>query len=468
MRIKLSKILRLGFLTFLIVSFSFQKVSAQEEKASIYLSPSQGTFEVGGTFDASFFVSTGEEDVTEIGMDISFPSDKLQLVESNLEGGSFVETWISPPQVDNVNGTSSLQGEVAPPGINTTSGLIIKYTFRVKAPGEAIINVLSTSSVLANNGEKTDILSFYGRGVFQLDLAASGGPIITSNTHEDINRWYRDNNPNLSWSVQNSESGQSRGSSEYSWSFDQDSQGVPDNEIDGVQTSASYEDIKSGIWYFHVKARTDGVWTKTSHYSVRIDNSAPLSFVPAVEITEEGGGNSYLISYSTTDKHSGVDYYDVKLERIRSADEENATFIEEPGPWQLSELEPGRHRVIVRAYDKAGNWSEAEVIFNTNQGLFGGGVVLGTLFIPWWLLLFLLVVLAPSLVILYRFAGRTMGDPSSQIAKYVNSIQNRLGRSRAKLRANIEEEKEIEGVLQHELSKHSHEKSNTTKKKEEY
>jgi len=361
---------------------------AQSGNSSIYLSPSQGTFTVGSTFDVSVFVNTGGQPINAVALDLKFPADKLQVVNPTA-GQSFISIWVTQPVFSNTNGTVNLKGGLPSPGINTSSGLITTVTFRAKTPGEAVIYVQNSSQVLANDGQGTDLLNSFGRGSYNLATPAPEGPIITSPSHPDQNKWYRDNNPLFSWESPDSVFFQEITSDitlEYSWSFDQDPNGLPNNEVDGEETSISFQDVESGIWYIHVKAKAGGIWGQASHYPVYIDAVPPADFTPELELHTIETGIRGVVSFMTTDQLSGIDHYEIKIESLSNPDSDNPFFTEVTSPWQTPVLEPGQYRLIVRAYDKAGNYIDKEIEFEIGASwlskILGPSISIGSLEIP--------------------------------------------------------------------------------------
>lgn len=389
---KLHKILIIGIITtacYLLIDTP--DINSQNGNASIYLSPSQGTFEVGNTFAVSVFVNTGGQDINAVRLDLSFPADKLQIVDPTA-GNSFISIWITQPTFSNVTGSATFEGGLPSPGINTSAGLITTITFRAKSPGSATISVLNSSRVLANDGAGTDLLTSFGQGSYNLVIPAPEGPIITSSTHGDQNRWYRNDDPVFEWILESSYS-----PIEYSWSFDQDPNGIPDDEPDGEQTTTHYENIQSGIWYFHVKARISGVWGQTSHYLIRIDTVAPAEFAPIIEPNSTNPDIRRLISFVTSDQHSGIDHYEIKIENLIDQESSYAFFVEATSPWQAPLLSYGKYRVVVRAYDKAGNWydgpTEFEIRASLSTILTKHGLLVGSFLLPWWVVILLVIIL---------------------------------------------------------------------------
>ena len=357
--------------------------------ASLYLSPNSGTFYVGSTFDVSIFVNTGGEDINAVQADLKFDSKKLQIA-SPTAGKSFISVWISQPTYSNIQGTAFFQGGMPSPGINTSAGLVSTITFRVIAPGETTIYFLDSSRVLLDDGKGTDILTSMGRGVYILSIPPPEGPKVFSSTHPDQNKWYKNPNPTFSWE---------KGVTDFSYSLDFDSQGVPDNTPEGDFTSISFTDLKDGIWYFHIKAKKAGIWGGTSHYLIQLDSTPPASFTPGVEPSTKTSVSQPIVSSITTDALSGFDHFEVKVIDISPDREEKevAFFVEAVSPYKLPALEPGQYMIVIKAFDKAGNWRNESIkieIVPKGISLTGKGIWFWGIFIPWWLIIIILILIS--------------------------------------------------------------------------
>ncbi len=388
----------LVFLIILIFSFGFiASAKAQQGSASIYLSPTSGTFQVGSTFNISVLVNTAGNDINALRVDLKFNPQKLQ-VASPTAGKSFVSVWISQPTYSNVNGTITFQGGMPTPGVNTSSGLVSTITFRAIAPGSANISVLETSQVLLNDGRGTDILGLTGRGIYELVLPPPEGPKVFSPTHPDQNKWYKDNNATLKWEKE-------EGVIDFSYSIDNDFSGVPDNVSEGSGNSVSYADLEDGIWYFHIKAKKGNVWGGISHYILKIDTIPPAAF----NLNFEPGAASIIstqqpiVSFVTTDALSGLDHYELKNINLSKVPEGEAEFfVEVTSPYRLS-FKNGAYKVVVRAFDKAGNWRDSsETLSVIPKGYFivtRGGINFWIIFLPWWLIILILGVLIILIIV---------------------------------------------------------------------
>jgi len=407
-------------LVFCLVSVScLLPLAVRAAGASLYYSPASGTFFVGSTFDVSVFINTGGENVNAVQVDIKFDPTKLQ-VASPTAGKSFIEVWVSQPTYSNVKGEMNFIGGVPTPGINTSAGLVSTVTFRAIAPGETTVLFLASSKVLRNDPEGTNILTSTGRGVYNLVIPPPEGPRIFSTTHPDTNKWYKDNNPTFCWEKEEGVGDELRSSSpfasarvtDFSYSFDQDPKGIPDNVSEGDYTCISYSEVKDGIWYFHVKAKKAEVWGGTSHYLVQIDTTPPAIFIPTVEPSPKTTEKQLLISFMTTDALSGISYYELKYIDIspEKKEEEVGFFREVFSPYKLPSLEVGKYLVVVRAYDVAGNWREGTVkiqIFPEGIFLTRRGIQFREWILPWWALILILLIILVSICFYFWQRHRT-------------------------------------------------------------
>jgi len=365
-------------------------LTAKAAGASLYFSPNSGTFYVGSTFDVSIFLNTGGENVNAVQADLKFDPTKLQIA-SPTAGKSFISVWVSQPTYSNIEGTASFQGGIPSPGINTSAGLISTITFRAIDPGETTILFSDSSRVLLDDGKGTDILTSRGRGVYTLRIPPPEGPKVFSSTHPDQNKWYKNNNPTFSWEKE-------EGVTDFSFSLDFDPQGIPDNISEGDGTSISFTGLEDGIWYFHVKAKKADVWGGTSHYLVRIDSTSPASFQIEVSPSPETSLSQPVVSFITTDALSGFDHFEIKVIDITPGreDREISFFIEAASPYKLPALEVGKYMIVVRAFDKAGNWRDESVkikIIPKGIGLTREGIYLFEIFLSWWLIILAVILI---------------------------------------------------------------------------
>lgn len=318
--------------------------------ATLKVSPSSGSYEVGALVDVAFLLDTGGESVNAVQADIVFPADKLQVVNP-VASTSFISIWVTAPTYSNTDGTIHFQGGIPNPGIKTSAGVVSTVTFRIKAAGKAVIKYATSSKVLRNDGEGTNILTATGTAEFTLKLPPPAGPVVTSPTHPDANAWYGNRDIQFQWEATDGALG-------YSYSFDQNSKQDPDETVDTTGTVTSVKATGDGLWYFHIRAQAT-TWGGTTVFPVQIDSTPPADFKPELDkkvlTTEEKGTLRWL----TTDAASGIDHYEVKQVSLSAAESGISTlFVEAISPYIIAPLEAGQYEFIVRAIDRAGNTAD--------------------------------------------------------------------------------------------------------------
>lgn len=336
-----------GVAIFFIYTSSREAAAA----ASLKISPASGTYEVGALVDVSFLLDTGGDAVNAVQADIVFPADKLQVVNP-VASTSFISVWVTTPTYSNTDGTIKFQGGLPSPGIKTSGGVISTVSFRVKSAGKASIVFSSTSKVLRNDGEGTNILTSTGKAEFQLKVPPPEGPIVKSPTHDDVNRWYNSPQVQFVWDPVDGATG-------YSYSFDQNAKATPDDTIDTVTAAASVKAGSDGVWFFHVRAKTD-TWGGTTSFPVQIDTTAPATFTPVFDTDLITVEEIATLRFATTDAASGLDHYEVKQISLSGDAAVNSLFIEAASPYVAPKLGAGKYEFIVRAFDRAGNSSEGK------------------------------------------------------------------------------------------------------------
>lgn len=330
-------------------------ISHQTQAANFSISPSNGNFTVGSTFDVSVLVDTKGQEINAVQVNLSFPADKLQLVSPST-GNSIISIYTTPPKYDNSTGRIEIIGGI-PNGINVPSGLITKLTFRVKGIGTASLRFNGESQVLLNDGRGTNVLDDTFGASYKLELPPQQGPLVVSDTHPDQEVWYRNSNVNLQWDLGLPPA------ENYSYSISDNPSDVPDDSPETSTTSASYNSVSDGINYFHIKAFRDGRWGGVSHYSLKIDNAAPADFKIDISPNARTFITKPFFQFNSSDALSGFDRFELKILPLKidgrpKAVLDDQLFIEAQSPYAAPELLLGSYQVIIRAYDKAGNYRE--------------------------------------------------------------------------------------------------------------
>lgn len=392
-KIKFSRslIVQAAFFGLLLLS-----AAGRTQAANLKLSPGNGNFLVGGTFDLSVMLDTKNVPANVVEAELLFPADKLQLANPSV-GKSIIEIWTAAPVFSNQEGRIHFIGAIPAPGINTSEGVVLTLTFRVVAAGAAQISFGQNTRVLANDGKGTGILNQKTAAFFSLAYPPSLGPAVTSPTHPDPEKWYKDKNPLFLWQKNDAAQG-------YSYQIDRDPSGSPDTVEDSKINTVSFSDLESGVWYFHVRENANGVWGGATHFAVKIDDRPPAEFAINVSPGKTTAARDPVFRFFTTDALAGFDHFEMKIVALSSQQADEALYFEVSSPYQAVNLKPGRYQVVVRAFDRAQNTRDATATVNiigaVSQFIRPEGVNLYFAFIPWWAIIVSVLAILLIIVIL--------------------------------------------------------------------
>lgn len=338
--------------------------------ASLYYSPTQGSYEVGQSFTVSVYVASADQALNAFTGTISFPTDILQ-VSSVSKSGSIANLWVQEPSFSNANGTVTFGGLVLNPGFKGASGKVLSISFKTKATGVANLR-FSAGEILANDGQGTNILQGLGTAKISVAMAAvrpqapestsaseAGtplAPVISSSTHSDPNAWYNNNNPKFTWKVP-------ADVTTVRVLYDKSPVSNPTVVHRPPISGKDLVGLSDGIYYFHAQFRNARGWGAVSHFRFQIDTVPPVAFTVKFPSQQNTNDPRPVVLFNTTDELSGIDYYEVKVS-------DGQAFKVTPGeivasnPYVLPVQKSGQHSIIVRAIDKAGNSATASEIFS--------------------------------------------------------------------------------------------------------
>ncbi len=325
-------------------------------KSEVYFSPRTGSFVENSVFEVPILINTQGSSINAIELTVRFDPAKLSIV--NPSGGkSVIGVWVEPPSFDNTRGTARFVG-VIPGGIRTDAGLIATITFRARTTGATNLRFASDSQILLNDGFGTAANTTLGRADYTIIAKPPEGVAVYSETHPS-DRWYNNNSPVFSWDASPESDG-------YSFHFDNSPLTVPENKVISSSTRHALTNLPDGVWFFHLKAQKGGMWGNSTHYQIKIDTAAPAEFTPRVDYIM-ASSTSYrgLVTFKTTDLLSGIDHYEVGVLDI--GDESSSPiFIQAESPYQVPAT-ADQVRVIVRAFDAAGNTRDATIDVDLNS-----------------------------------------------------------------------------------------------------
>ncbi|MDP3003971.1 MAG: cohesin domain-containing protein, partial [Candidatus Azambacteria bacterium] len=350
-------------ISFVFVAVVFIALSSTASAATLYFSPSSGSYTVGTTLSVSVYVSSADQAMNAASGIISFPQDKLE-VTSLSKTGSIFTLWVQEPSFLNSAGTVNFEGIVLNPGFTGASGKVITINFRVKAGGTTLLNFFS-GSALANDGKGTNILANLGNAQFSLGGAsptvpeattpsaisgAPSAPVISSPTHPDPNKWYAQKDAKFTWTVPSGVSG-------VRLLVGKLPAAIPTVTYVPAISEKEVTNFGDGIWYFHAQFRNANGWGEISHFRFQIDTQPPESFSIKFIDGNETENPRPTVVFDTTDSLSGVNYYKIKIgegDFFPIAPE-----IVKNNPYTLPLQNPGKRNILIQAFDKAENYSVA-------------------------------------------------------------------------------------------------------------
>lgn len=344
---------------------------AHADAATLVFSPSYGTYSVGNTFTVNVMVASSDQAMNAAEGVINFPTDKLTVVSLSKTGSAF-SLWVQEPSFSNAGTTGSInfEGVVLNPGYTGSGVKILTITFRARSAGVANISFASGfSSVLANDGDGTNILKSLGMGQYTLQTSAvepvagtlPPKPSLKHYVQNENKDWiYKQssedpeplwiNNPNsrLSWTAPSGVTG-------ISTILDDSPSSVPGASSEGLFDNRVIEGQKEGIHYFHIRYVNSKGAGPTLHYKMLVDLTPPHPFAITFPDGNASTNPTPRVAYYTSDDLSGFDRYMMKID-------DNDFFradLQLDRTYRLPKQKLGTHQIVVRAYDRAGNYAEA-------------------------------------------------------------------------------------------------------------
>ncbi len=384
---------------FLLVPVMLAFFPRGAEAARLYLSPVNRKVEVGQTLEISIFIDTEEDYINAADVSLKFDPHKLRVEKSTITA-SKIEVWVTQPTFSNTAGSIQFIGGVPSPGIKDAAALLSTITFRAVAQGIAYVYFEDDCKLIENSSEAADVLTSSQNGSYELVISPPGLPEITSPTHPEQEMWYQDRDPVFTWMKDDEVTS-------FSYDLNQLSSAVPDKIAEGSETSVNYEGLE-GIWYFHLRAERAGVWGETSHYRVKIDSTAPeISNPEVIPSTELPEGIEPEISLTADDNLSGISRWEIKYRKDGGPEEVIKSGIS--FPYRIPFSEAGEYSVSIAAYDEAGNFREKELtirILGKKEPFLMKGIFLLGVFVPWWLIIITILILAAIMITLFLWRRR--------------------------------------------------------------
>lgn len=358
------------FLTTIIIAVGFFLFPNLSQAASLQVSTDKSQYQVGEKITARVSLSSAAT-VNATAGTLTFSSDKLRPASIS-KSGSIVTLWVKEPSSSGSSVT--FEGVILNPGF-TGTGRVLTVTFTATTPGAATIS-FSSGSILANDGQGTELLSSMGRASITIVAAAPKTatptplaptiagekpalPQIYSNTTPDSTTWYNIPATTINWSLP-------EGITDVSYTFDNSPTADPAEKSMGLPESfTSSELLTDGLWYFHLKYKNSVGWSPTTNFTIQIDNTNPDSLAVDEAKTSLAINRARFI-FDATDKLSGIDRVEFKIDDGPAQSAKPAglhSYFDTP------ELSAGKHLLTIRAIDLAGNATRKQLFFQIQSSL---------------------------------------------------------------------------------------------------
>jgi len=170
---------------FFVALLFFGKIA---NAASLNFSPSSGTHHVGDIFSVKVYVKSTDQAMNAVEGKVLFPVNLLQVVSVS-DGSVIAIPTPNEPAFSNVNGTVNFGGINMNSSYKGSKGKVLIINFKAEATGTAKLSI-TNGSVLANDGQGTEIISTTGNAKFKLIKALSVvnkvTPLADSETVEPV------------------------------------------------------------------------------------------------------------------------------------------------------------------------------------------------------------------------------------------------------------------------------------------
>ncbi len=328
--------------------------------STMKIEPASGVFSIQSQQRASIVLETGGEPINVAHVIVHYDTNKIRIDQIDTEKTFCDESLFIRRDIDDVNGTVTISCGKARPGFTDTIGIVGELVFTPLIPGEFALSFDDDSQILAHDGLGTNVLRSSVGGSYSAvegDLLSntSTSTLIFSTTHPNGEQWYSERTVQFSW--------RNREADGYYISFDQHPTTTPLRSTPLATTSAEVVALADGIYYLHVQAVKDSnLLGNTAHYKVKIDATPPDRPIIKASKTRLEKGETMRLEFMSSDAMSGLQnsYYYIKFN--------NGILFPMRSPVYAAFPEEGVYNITIRAFDNAGNTSDAEVVITVEDG----------------------------------------------------------------------------------------------------
>jgi hypothetical protein len=342
------------FISIVLGLVVFTSIPSFASAASLYLSPATGVFSVGATFRVDVLLDTEGSAVNAAEGTLSFNAGQVKVL-SVTNTNSIFNLWAVEPTFDNGGGTITFGGG-SPKGYTGSAGKVVTITFQALRESTSKVS-FTAGAALAADGQGTNVIASMREGAYTIRARnevqnpeyvapdnTPSAPAVTSSTHPDRDGWYPLTSAKLSWTLP-------EGVTELRTLLDSKSGTIPTINYRTPFTEKMIDDLPEGVSYFHLQAKNKAGWGRVAHVRLGVDTQKPERFTLALE-ERTADNSSFAIRIDSFDAGSGIGKYEFVID-----DREPVIHVEDGKKrFVLPALLPGRHTIVAKAFDRAGNY----------------------------------------------------------------------------------------------------------------
>lgn len=338
-------ILCVTFIIYFYVEKSFIHIESAPSplyNSTLRFQQESGVFSSHFPRDLNILLDSGEEAINAIAASITYNPSIIRIEAVNFET-SICKNFIKQ-SIDSVVGTVNIECIIPSPGYKGNSGVIATLQIVPQKDGVAIFRFDKESKVLANDGAGTNVLRATTDAslIFNSSVDASftaTDPALFSSSHPNMARWYSNKTISLSWLP----------SSMPVLLQIKDSTGATLLSVQKNRPPFKYSTSRDGIYTVELQLAS----SKTVHsFKFQIDTTRPtLSVKPLKTLVTKG--EVLPIRVEGSDESSG-------LQRAFYLSVDDGLFYPIGSEIHIPFYEAGRHSVVVRAFDNAGNYRDVK------------------------------------------------------------------------------------------------------------
>lgn len=237
---------------------------------------------------------------------------------------------------------------VPSPGFIEANGTLAELLVKPLKAGDFSIRFGADTKVLANDGLGTNVLRDVVDGYYYVYNDAFEKTVVFSTSHPNGERWYNSKSVRFEW-VSDQDQPQ------YHYLFNEEPSYnalIEPTLIRGQSISLNVE--HDGVYYFYLIAAKGTAREFVSRYKVKVDATPPLAPEIKASATKVKPGDVVRVVFESHDASSG-------LQKSFYVKVDEGTFLPLQQPLFIAFVEKGIHAVIIRAFDRAGNFSDNTV-----------------------------------------------------------------------------------------------------------